>query len=221
MKESGIQKIVFSSTAAVYGNPQKTPIEETDLRKPINPYGLSKMMVEQVLEDFSRTYNLGYAILRYFNVAGASPTGKIGEAHEPESHLIPRILQSLRNTAVPVSIYGTDYETTDGTCVRDYVHVDDLAEAHILALKNIKMGAGNIFNLGSESGFSVRQVVEACRSVTALKIQIREEPRRSGDPAVLVASSIKAKKMLDWQPQYPDLQTIIRHAWNWHQNQKF
>jgi UDP-glucose 4-epimerase len=221
LNEAQVKKIVFSSTAAVYGNPLSTPIQETDARNPINPYGRSKMMVEQALEDFSKAYNLGYAILRYFNVAGASPTGKIGEAHEPESHLIPRILKAAGRETQSLSIFGTDYPTPDGTCIRDYVHVDDLADAHLLAMQNVKPGSGEIYNLGSENGFSVREVIEVCRQVTEKPIQAKEEPRRAGDPAVLVASSQKIKSKLGWKPQHADLKTIITHAWKWHQSPRF
>ncbi len=221
MAEAKVSKIVFSSTAAVYGNPLSTPILETDLRNPINPYGRSKMMVEQALEDFSRAYGLGYAILRYFNVAGASPGGQIGEAHEPESHLIPRILKAAGSSEQTVSIFGTDYETPDGTCIRDYVHVEDLAAAHLLAMTHLQPGCGEIYNLGSENGFSVREVITACRKVTGRPIEVKEQPRRAGDPAILVASSQKIRNYLGWKPEFTNLELIIQHAWNWHQNPRF
>lgn len=214
MRAAGVRKIVFSSTAAVYGNPVRVPIQEDDVRAPINPYGRSKMMTEMAIEDASRAYGLGYAILRYFNVAGASPDGSIGEAHEPESHLIPRILMAARD-GQPVGIFGTDYKTKDGTCVRDYIHVVDLVNAHILALEKIVPGAGSVYNLGSESGYSVREVIDACRAATGIDIRADIHPRRPGDPDVLIASSSRIRK-LGWTPQYTDMKTIIAHAWKWH-----
>jgi UDP-glucose 4-epimerase len=215
MRKSNVQKIVFSSTAAVYGNPTSIPILESNERVPINPYGRSKLMIEWAIEDFSTAFNLGYSILRYFNVAGASPEGVIGETHEPESHLIPRILFAADGTSESLSIFGTDYPTPDGTCVRDYVHVEDLVEAHLLALEKIQPGQGSVYNLGSENGFSVRQVVDACAQVTGKSIPVVEKPRRLGDPAVLVASSTKIRKELGWERRFPDLDTIVLHAWNW------
>lgn len=215
MREAGVKKIVFSSTAAVYGNPAEIPIREESPRQPINPYGRSKMMTEMAIEDGSAAYGIGYAILRYFNVAGASPDGTIGEAHDPESHLIPRVLMAARD-GKPVGIFGTDYKTPDGTCVRDYVHVIDLVNAHILALEKMTEGKGAIYNLGSENGFSVREVIEACRAATGLNIEADVHQRRTGDPDVLVASSARLRD-LGWKPQYTDLKAIISHAWNWHQ----
>lgn len=216
MNKSGVKKIVFSSTAAVYGNPEKTPIEEIQARSPINPYGRSKMMTEMAIEDYSRAYGLGYAILRYFNVAGATPDASIGEDHKPESHLIPRILEGARDPNIEVMIFGTDYPTPDGTCIRDYVHVVDLVHAHVLALESLKEAEGEIFNLGSESGFSVREVIEACQKVTGKSLRVVEKERRAGDPAVLIASSQKIKNKLKWEPKYPSIETIVKHAWNWH-----
>ena len=218
MISSGVKKFVFSSTAAVYGNPEKTPIEETQARAPINPYGRSKMMTELAIEDFCHAHGLGYAILRYFNVAGASPDASIGEDHQPESHLIPRILMAARDPAVTVKIFGTDYPTPDGTCVRDYVHVVDLARAHVLAIEALSEGDRRVYNLGSESGFSVREVIEACRKVTGVDFGAVEEARRPGDPAILVASSRKIRKELKWEPLYPSIETIVHHAWRWHSN---
>lgn len=215
MMKAGIKKFVFSSTAAVYGNPEKTPIEENQRRNPINPYGRSKMMTEMAIEDFSRAHGLGYTILRYFNVAGASPDASIGEDHEPESHLIPRILHAARDEG-EVNIFGTDYETEDGTCIRDYVHVVDLARAHVLALENMKVGEGKIFNLGSQKGFSVREVIRACEEVVGKKLKVMESERRPGDPAVLVASSQRIRLELQWKPLYPEIKTIVQHAWHWH-----
>ena len=216
MDQEKVKKIVFSSTAAVYGNPQKTPIEESDACAPINPYGRTKWQSEMIIQDFSRAHGIGFAILRYFNVAGAWPDGHLGEDHQPESHLIPRILQSVLNPQDQVKIFGTDYPTPDGTCIRDYLHVVDLVEAHILALENIKLGSGEIFNLGSESGFSVKEVINTCEKVTGFKLNVVEERRRPGDPAVLVASSEKIRKFLNWERKYANLSEIIQHAWLWH-----
>lgn len=215
MIKSGVKKIVFSSTAAVYGNTERTPIQEDQPRNPINPYGRSKMMTEMAIEDFCTAYGLGYTIMRYFNVAGASPDASLGEDHQPESHLIPRILMAARDGG-EVNIFGTDYNTKDGTCVRDYVHVVDLARAHVLALEQMREGSGTIYNIGSESGFSVREVIQACEAVTGRDIKIKEGPRRAGDPAVLVASSVKLRRELKWEALYPDIRTIVQHAWHWH-----
>ena len=217
MNVVGIKKFVFSSTAAVYGNPERTPIEENQRRNPINPYGRSKMMTEMAIEDFCHAYGLGYTILRYFNVAGASPDASIGEDHQPESHLIPRILHAARDEG-EVKLFGTDYDTPDGTCIRDYVHVVDLARAHVLALEAMVEGQGDVYNIGSEKGFSVREVIAACENVVGKKLKVVEETRRPGDPAVLVASSKKIKKILKWEPMYPRIETIVQHAWRWHSN---
>jgi UDP-glucose 4-epimerase len=216
MADAKVKKIVFSSTAAVYGNPASNPIKETETLAPINPYGKSKMMSEMAIVDFLAAHGIAFAILRYFNVAGASEDAKIGEDHHPESHLIPRILAAARNSGETVKIYGVDYPTPDGTCIRDYVHVLDLVDAHILALQNIKAGEGEIYNLGSESGFSVREVISACEKVCGKKLAVVEEGRRPGDSAVLVASSQKIKNALGWAPKYTQLETIAGHAWNWH-----
>lgn len=216
MKDSGVFKIVFSSTAAVYGEPTKTPIAEEQARSPINPYGKSKMMTEMAIEDFAKAYGIGYSILRYFNVAGASPEADIGEDHKPETHLIPRILAAAFDPKYKVKIFGTDYPTHDRTCVRDYIHVVDLAKAHLLALQSTQPGQGNIYNLGSEKGFSVREVIHACEKVLGKKLPVAEEERRAGDPAVLIASSKKIRGELQWQPTYPDIETIVGHAWKWH-----
>lgn len=221
VRTHGVRDIIFSSTAAVYGDPLQTPIDENHPRQPINPYGRSKMMTEMALEDYRAAFGLGYTILRYFNVAGAAPDASIGEAHEPESHLIPRILKSAAPSApsvATVDIFGTDYPTDDGTCVRDYIHVMDLARAHLLALKTSRAGQGRIYNLGSENGFSVCQVIETCERVTGLKINAHTRERRPGDPAVLIASSAKIREELGWERRYPDLETIVTHAWNWHRS---
>lgn len=213
--ENGLKKFIFSSTAAVYGNPKETPIAEEAPRSPINPYGKSKMMVEMALEDFRYAYGISYTILRYFNVAGASPDASIGEDHHPESHLIPRILHAARDEG-EIKIFGTDYETPDGTCIRDYVHVVDLVRAHVLALEKLGRTDGNLYNIGSEQGFSVWEVIRACEEVVGKKLKIIESKRRPGDPAVLIASSKKIRDELNWRPLYPDIKTIVHHAWHWH-----
>lgn len=218
MVEHGIRKIVFSSTAAVYGHPDLIPIPETSSCHPINPYGRSKMMVEMALEDFCRAYGLGYVILRYFNVAGADmadPQHPLGENHGPETHLIPRIFQAAQKND-PVKIFGADYPTRDGTCVRDYVHVLDLAQAHCLALEVLVPGQGNVFNIGSESGFSVREVINACELVQRRKLAVKVEGRRPGDPPVLIADTQKIRHELNWRPRFPQIQQMVEHAWLWH-----
>lgn len=218
MRDSKVKKIVFSSTAAVYGSPEIVPILETQARMPINPYGRSKMMTEMAIEDSCYAYGLGYAILRYFNVAGAHPSGEIGEDHHPETHLIPRLLQAAAAGKGQAQIYGEDYDTPDGTCVRDYVHVMDLVESHRLALEHIFPGNGNIYNIGSESGFTVREVVSACERITGKPIEVTVGPRRAGDPPKLVASSQKIRAELGWNPKYSSLDNIIEHAWHWHRS---
>ena len=216
MRDTGVSKIVFSSTAAVYGQPERVPIEETDRLAPINPYGASKLCVEYMLAGYAAAYGLGCTALRYFNVAGASPDGEIGEAHTPESHLIPLVLQVPLGQRASIKIFGDDYDTPDGTCVRDYIHVMDLADAHRLAAETIVPGELRAFNLGNGEGFSVRQIIETCRQVTGHAIPADLSPRRGGDPARLIASSTKAKTQLGWQPKYPDVSTIVSHAWDWH-----
>jgi UDP-glucose 4-epimerase len=218
MKKSAVRRLVFSSTAAVYGSPQGTPISESAPCHPINPYGRSKWMTELAIEDCAKVFGLGYTILRYFNVAGAHPDGHIGEDHRPESHLIPRVLATGLDAKAAVKIYGTDYPTPDGTCLRDYVHVMDLATAHVLALESTEPGTGHVFNLGSEKGFSVREVIKACESVVSSPLTIVEEARRPGDPPSLIANSARAREILKWQPRYPDILTMVRHAWKWHQS---
>jgi UDP-glucose 4-epimerase len=217
LRNCGIKKIIFSSTAAVYGQPKLSPVTEQAERNPINPYGRSKMMVEMALEDYSRAYGISYTILRYFNVAGAHPDATLGEAHQPESHLIPRILQSAAESGFELEIYGCDYQTHDGTCVRDYIHVDDLVAAHVLALESMKEGDQRIYNLGSEKGFSVFEVLRACEKILGQSISYKKHGRREGDPAVLVASSQKIKQELGWNPRFTNLETIVAHAWQWQQ----
>lgn len=215
MQTVGVKKLVFSSTAAVYGEPETTPIQEDAALQPTNPYGESKLLVEQMLPWLHSIHDLRYASLRYFNVAGAIP-GR-GEAHEPESHLIPLILDVALGRRKSIRIYGTDYPTPDGTCIRDYIHVRDLAEAHLLALAALDRPGRMIYNLGNGRGFSVREVVESVRRVTGHAIPVEEVPRRSGDPAVLVASSEKISRELGWKPRYTNLDEIVASAWEWHQ----
>jgi UDP-glucose 4-epimerase len=212
---SKTRRFVFSSTAAVYGEPESTPITENAPLKPTNPYGESKLLVEHMLTWFNRLHGLHYASLRYFNVAGAIP-GR-GEAHEPESHLIPLILDVAIGRRESIRIYGKDYDTPDGTCVRDYIHVSDLAEAHLLALEALETRDRLIYNLGNGKGFSVREVIDSVRRVTGRPIKVDEFPRRAGDPAVLIASSEAISRDLGWKPRHSELDSIIQSAWEWHQ----
>lgn len=219
MVAHGVDKIVFSSTAATYGEPKRVPIEETDPTEPANPYGETKLSMEKMFKWTGKAHGLTYVSLRYFNACGAHESGDIGEAHNPETHLIPLILQVPLGKREEVQIYGDDYDTPDGTCIRDYIHVMDLAQAHILAVEYLKKGnVSDIFNLGNGMGFSVKEVIEAAREVTGHPIPAKVAPRRAGDPARLIASSEKAKKVLGWKPQYADLKTIISSAWNWHKS---
>lgn len=217
MKKFGVDKIVFSSTAATYGEPKNIPILESDPTIPTNPYGETKLSVEKALRWMAEAYGIKYTALRYFNAAGAHMSGAIGEDHSPESHLIPIILQVALGQREHIGIFGDDYPTEDGTCIRDYIHVTDLADAHILALDKMRRdNTSGIYNLGNGKGFSVKEVIEVARRVTGHPIPEKVEPRRAGDPAVLVASSEKAQKELGWKPQFNDLETIITTAWNWH-----
>ena len=217
MIKNNVNKIVFSSTAATYGEPENIPILESDRTCPTNPYGETKLAMEKMFHWASKAHGLNYVSLRYFNACGADATGQIGEAHNPESHLIPLVLQVPNGKRESVSIYGTDYDTPDGTCIRDYIHVTDLSEAHILAVEYLANGgASDIFNLGNGVGYSVREVIETARSVTGHPIPATEVPRRSGDPARLVASGEKAKKILGWEPKIKQLDEIIASAWKWH-----
>jgi UDP-glucose 4-epimerase len=215
-----VLRLVFSSTAAVYGDPTRLPIVEDDPLAPTNPYGESKLMVERMLAWFHKAHGLGYASLRYFNAAGA--TRDRGEMHRPETHLIPLVLQAALGQREAISIYGTDYPTKDGTCIRDYIHIDDLATAHLLALDALAQTQTHredsqlIFNLGSGSGFSVREIIDVAGRVTGRKIPVVEAPRRPGDSAVLIASSEKIKRVLGWQPRHSDIEAIVRSAWEWH-----
>jgi UDP-glucose 4-epimerase len=216
MLKHKVSRFVFSSTAAVYGEPKVIPIPEDHPLSPTNPYGESKLIVEQMLAWMHNAHGLRYASLRYFNAAGATP-GR-GEAHRSESHLIPLILQVPLGQREFISIFGTDYPTKDGTCIRDFIHVDDLASAHVLALQGLETHEKLICNLGSGEGFSVRQIVEFARKVTGHPIPVREMPRRAGDPAVLIAGSDKTRRLLGWNPQYSDIESIIASAWEWHKS---
>jgi UDP-glucose 4-epimerase len=210
MVEHGVKRIVFSSTCATFGTPERVPIDEQTPQNPINPYGESKLIFEKILHWFDRVHELTFVTLRYFNVAGASE--KYGEDHKTETHLIPRILQVALGQAEQAEIFGTDFETPDGTCVRDYIHVGDIASAHLLALS---ADESDSFNLGTGRGTSIREVVDACRRVSGHPIPVVEKSRRAGDPARLVASSEKAKRILDWKPEFEDIQKIVETAWNW------
>ena len=217
MIKNNVNKIVFSSTAATYGEPENIPILESDRTCPTNPYGETKLAMEKMFHWASKAHGLSYVSLRYFNACGADATGQIGEAHNPESHLIPLVLQVPNGKRESVSIYGTDYDTPDGTCIRDYIHVTDLAQAHILAVEYLANGGeSDIFNLGNGVGYSVREVIDTARSVTGHPIPAIEVPRRAGDPARLVASGAKAKKVLGWEPKIKQLDEIIASAWKWH-----
>ena len=217
MIDNNVDKIVFSSTAATYGEPENIPILEDDRTCPTNPYGETKLAMEKMMKWSANAYQLRYVSLRYFNACGAHKSGKLGEAHNPESHLIPLVLQVPNGKRESVSIYGTDYDTPDGTCIRDYIHVTDLAKAHILAVEYLmKDGESNVFNLGNGVGYSVREVIETARRVTGHPIPAVEIPRRAGDPARLVASGEKAREILGWKPEITELEDIIRSAWAWH-----
>jgi UDP-glucose 4-epimerase len=210
----GVDKFIFSSTAAIFGEPQYWPIDEAHPKNPINPYGWSKLMIEQALADYHQAYGLRSVCLRYFNAAGAHAEGLLAERHEPETHLIPLVLQAASGRRAQVSVFGRDYPTPDGSCVRDYIHVQDLAQAHWLAVQYLCDGGdSNVFNLGNSQGYSVQEVIEAARQVSLRPIKVVEGPRREGDPAVLVADSSKIKQLLGWQPVFADLKTMVQHAW--------
>jgi UDP-glucose 4-epimerase len=216
MRRHGIKRFIFSSTAAVYGEPEKVPIDEAHPCRPTNPYGNTKLAVERMLADCDRAYGIKSICLRYFNAAGAHVSGLIGEMHDPESHLVPLVLKCAL-FANAIKIFGTDYPTEDGTCVRDYIHVSDLARAHLLALKALNDGYGSaVFNLGNSVGYSVRQVIEVARRVTGKRIDVVAHDRRPGDPAVLVAASEKIRRELGWSPEFEDLEKIVETAWIWH-----
>jgi len=217
LHRANVRKLVFSSTAAVYGEPETCPIHEDAALRPTNVYGRTKLIIEGMLADFAMAYGFSYVALRYFNAAGALPAGGVGEDHTPESHLIPLILKTALGQRAAISIYGTDYPTPDGTCIRDYIHVTDLASAHVLAIEHLLAGGEpRTYNLGSQSGFSVREVIEKAKSVTGIDFPVVEAARRAGDPAVLVASSAKFAQDFGWQMRCSDLDTILRTAWDWH-----
>jgi UDP-glucose-4-epimerase GalE len=217
MRSADVRKIVFSSTTATYGVPEKIPITEAESQKPINPYGYTKLVIEQALADYAKAYGFGYAALRYFNASGASPAGDIGEDHTPETHLIPLVLQVALGQRPNIAVFGTDYPTPDGTCIRDYIHVDDLADAHLRALDLLEPGKALKLNLGTGRGYSVREVIEACRRVTGHAIPDIVGPRREGDPPELIADATAARSTLGWQPRYTTIDAIVETAWRWHQ----
>ena len=219
MMENNCTKIIFSSTCATYGEPPSVPITEDMPQRPINPYGKTKLMVENIFKDYSYAYGLKYVVLRYFNAAGADPDGEIGESHNPETHIIPLVLDAASGYRPDIKIYGTDYSTPDGSCVRDYIHVSDLADAHIKALKYLENGGkSDFFNLGNNIGTSVLEIVESVRRVTNRNISVKIEDRRPGDPPKLVGCCDKAQSILGWNPQYTDIDTIVAHAWKWHEH---
>lgn len=218
MQAFGVDKFIFSSTAATFGEPHYTPIDEKHPQQPINPYGRTKLMIEQALADYDKAYSLKSVCLRYFNAAGADPEGDLGERHDPETHLIPLVLQAASGRRPHISVFGRDYGTPDGTCIRDYIHITDLCEAHWLALQSLMNGAGSqAYNLGNGNGFSVQEVIDAARQVTGREIKVVDAPRRDGDPARLVADSRLVREKLGWQPRYADLAMIVEHAWHWEQ----
>lgn len=216
MRAHGVKRFIFSSTAATFGEPQYSPIDEAHPQQPINPYGRTKLMVEQLLADYDKAYSIKSVCLRYFNAAGADPEGQLGERHEPETHLIPLVLQAASGRRPHISVFGRDYDTLDGTCIRDYIHIQDLCSAHWLALQSLMDGADTqAYNLGNGNGFSVQEVIDTAEQVTGRKIPVLDAARRAGDPACLIADSTLARAKLGWQPQYSDLATIIEHAWKW------
>jgi len=216
MVKHDVKNFIFSSTAAIFGEPEYTPIDEKHPKNPINPYGRSKWMVEQILEDYDRAYGLKSICLRYFNACGADPDGELGERHDPETHLIPLILQVASGRRDAITVFGQDYDTEDGTCIRDYIHIVDLCDAHWKAIELLRSKQERLrFNLGNGNGFSVREVIDACKAVTGKDIAVIEGERREGDPAVLVADSALAIEILHWKAEYADLTSIVRHAWQW------
>jgi UDP-glucose 4-epimerase len=222
MRAHGISNFVFSSTCATYGVPYGIPISEDHPQAPINPYGASKLMIERVLQDYGNAYGLKAIVFRYFNAAGADPDGELGEDHHPETHLIPLVLQAAAGQRPSVDIFGTDYETPDGTCIRDYIHVVDLAQAHVSGLQYLlEHQTSQVFNLGNGTGFSVREVIDTASAVSGKDIPVTYAPKRPGDPPALVGSSTKAQQILGWEPKYPDLASILQHAWQWHQHRHF
>jgi UDP-glucose 4-epimerase len=219
MREFEVKYFIFSSTAATFGTPVEIPITEEHLQNPITPYGQSKLMVESILKDYDQAYGIKHVNLRYFNAAGADPDGEIGERHDPETHLIPLAIHAALDQREAIQVFGGDYATADGTCVRDYIHVNDLADAHIKALDYLKRtGESNAFNLGNGVGFSVREVIEKVRRISGRDLKVEQAARRPGDPATLISSSTKASEILGWRPEFHEIDTIIQTAWNWHRS---
>ena len=222
MRKYGCKKIIFSSTCATYGEPERVPITENMPQNPINPYGATKLMMERIFKDYHTAYGLEFVVLRYFNAAGADPEGEIGESHNPETHIIPLVLDAASGKRADIKVFGTDYDTPDGSCVRDYIHVYDLATAHLLALHHLEAGKeSDFFNLGNALGTSVLEVVKSVRKVTGKGFKVILTDRRLGDPAKLVGSSEKAQRILGWKPIYGDIDTIVKHAWNWHEKAEY
>lgn len=221
MLKFDVKKFIFSSTAAVFGEPDYVPIDEMHPNRPLNPYGRSKLMIEQVLADYDKAFDFKSVCLRYFNAAGADPDGQLGERHDPETHLIPLILQAASGRRENIQVFGHDYETPDGTCIRDYIHIVDLCSAHLAALEYlVKGGTSDRFNLGNGAGFSVQEVLDAVQKVSGKPVKVIDGPRREGDPARLVADSKRARSILNWKPVYTDLETIVLHAWQWELKQR-
>ena len=217
-RQAGVKHFVFSSTAAVYGEPEVVPIKEDAMLNPTNVYGRTKLMIEQTLKDYSDIYGMTYVALRYFTAAGADPSGEIGEDHTPETHLIPLVLSAALGTRDNITVFGTDYDTADGTCVRDYIHVNDLADAHVLAMNYLAEGKpSTVFNLGSGNGFSVKEIIDTAKEVTGVDFAVAYGERRAGDPSTLIASSQKIKDTLGWNPQFSNVKNVIADAWKWHQ----
>lgn len=222
MKKYSCKKIIFSSTCATYGEPERVPITEDMPQNPINPYGATKLTVERIFKDYKEAYGLDFAVLRYFNAAGCDPDGEIGESHDPETHIIPLVLDAASGKREDIKVFGTDYPTPDGSCVRDYIHVSDLADAHVKALRYLEGGGkSDFFNLGNTKGTSVLEIVDSVKRVTGKDFKVTYAPRRDGDPAVLVGSAQKARDVLSWEPRYGDIDTIVSHAWNWHENKEY
>lgn len=218
MRRHDVKNFVFSSTCATYGEPETVPISEAEPQKPVNPYGFTKLAIERALDDYASAYGFAFAALRYFNAAGASPDGDIGEDHDPETHLIPIVLQVALGQREHITVFGDDYPTPDGTCIRDYIHVNDLSAAHLAALEKLKPGTGLKLNLGTGNGYSVREVIDACRKITGKEIPEKKGERRAGDPPELVADASLAKETLGWVPQYQTVDQVVESAWAWHQS---
>lgn len=222
MRDHGCNRIIFSSTCATYGEPDHVPITEDMPQNPINPYGATKLMMERILKDYHKAYGMEYVVLRYFNAAGCDPDGEIGESHDPETHIIPLVLDAAGGQRPDIKVFGTDYDTPDGSCIRDYIHVTDLATAHLLALHHLEVGKdSDFFNLGNARGTSVLEVIDSVKRITGKEFKVVHTDRRPGDPAKLVGSSEKAMKVLGWNPIYADIDTIVRHAWNWHEKKEY